>query len=191
MPEIGQHIVDEFGVQSSQSPRRRCHREDSSISFIIHHTGDWNEPLEIALWSYEGNNNTTDETITNTAKSTDANYAGITVANLTVNVVDIDTPQVTKAWTQPGDRQLTATEQSDRLQRAVESTWRRLQHQRPAGDDNQWFDYDLHHSEPHQRDGIHGAGNGNENREQRRPMVRRRDLHSNGDTTTSGRTEPA
>ena len=26
-----------------------------------------------------------------------------------MNVVDIDTPQVTKAWTQPGDRQLTAT----------------------------------------------------------------------------------
>ena len=96
-----------------------------------------------------------------------------------MNVVDIDTTQVTKAWTQPGGRQLTATDKAT----GYNVRWK------APGDDKQWFDYDLHHSEPHQRDGIHGAVNGNENWEQRRPMVRPRDLHSNGDTTTSGRAE--
>ena len=33
------------------------------LAFIIQHTEDWNEPLEIALWSYQ-DNNTTDETVT-------------------------------------------------------------------------------------------------------------------------------
>ena len=45
-------------------------------------------------------------TITHTAVSADANYHGITVSDLTVNVIDNDTPQVTGVWTQPGDPHL-------------------------------------------------------------------------------------
>ena len=45
-------------------------------------------------------------TITHRVESGDADYHGITVSDLTVNVIDNDTPQVTGVWTQPGDRQL-------------------------------------------------------------------------------------
>ena len=63
--------------------------------------------------------NATDETVTVThiAISTDADYDGIAISDLTVNVIDNDTPRVTGVWTQPGDRQLvvnwTATDKAD------------------------------------------------------------------------------
>ena len=71
-------------------------------------TGNWNAPREVTLRTIE-DADTTDETVTITHQvvSDDADYAGITVPNLTVNVIDNDTSQVTGVWTQPGDRQLT------------------------------------------------------------------------------------
>ena len=61
----------------------------------------------MTVWAHE-DADTTNETVTIThrVESADANYEGITVPNLTVNVIDNDTPQVTGVRTQPGDRQL-------------------------------------------------------------------------------------
>ena len=69
---------------------------------------NWNAPREVRLRTIE-DADATDETVTIThrVESDDADYHGITVSDLTVNVIDNDTPQVTGVWTQPGDRQLT------------------------------------------------------------------------------------
>ena len=68
---------------------------------------NWNAPREVRLRTIE-DADTTDETVTIThrVESDDADYHGITVSDLTVNVIDNDTPQVTGVWTQPSDRQL-------------------------------------------------------------------------------------
>ena len=70
-------------------------------------TGNWYVPREVRLRTIE-DADTTDETVTITHRieSDDPNYEGITVSDLTVNVIDNDTPQVTGVWTQPGNRQL-------------------------------------------------------------------------------------
>ena len=67
----------------------------------------WNVPRQVLLRTIE-DADATDETVTIThrVESDDADYHGITVSDLTVNVIDNDTPQVTGVWTQPGDRQL-------------------------------------------------------------------------------------
>ena len=68
----------------------------------------WDAPREVRLRTIE-DADATDETVTinHRVESDDADYHGITVSDLTVNVIDNDTPQVTGVWTQPGDRQLT------------------------------------------------------------------------------------
>ena len=68
---------------------------------------NWNAPREVRLRTIE-DADTTDETVTinHRVESDDADYHGITVSDLTVNVIDNDTPQVTGVWTQPGDRHL-------------------------------------------------------------------------------------
>ena len=68
----------------------------------------WNVPRQVLLRTIE-DADATDETVTinHRVESDDADYHGITVSGLTVNVIDNDTPQVTGVWTQPGDRQLT------------------------------------------------------------------------------------
>ena len=70
-------------------------------------TLNWDTPRPVTVWADE-DPDTRNETVTITHQvvSDDANYHGITVPNLTVNVVDNDTPQVNGVWTQPGDRQL-------------------------------------------------------------------------------------
>ena len=67
----------------------------------------WNVPRQVLLRTIE-DADATDETVTinHRVESDDADYHGITVSDLTVNVIDNDTPQVTGVWTQPGDRQL-------------------------------------------------------------------------------------
>ena len=73
--------------------------------------------------------NSTDETITvtHTAVSADADYSGITVASLTVNVVDKDTPQVDGMSIQPGYEQLTVNWNA-----APHATGYKLQWRRPG-----------------------------------------------------------
>ena len=73
----------------------------------VFNTGNWNAPRQVTLRADE-DADTTDETVTIThaVTSSDADYNGITVPNLTVTIIDNDTPQVTRVWTQPGDRQL-------------------------------------------------------------------------------------
>ena len=73
----------------------------------VFNTGDWNALREVRLRTIE-DADTTDETVTITHRieSDDPNYEGITVSDLTVNVIDNDTPQVTGVWIQPGDQQL-------------------------------------------------------------------------------------
>ena len=73
-------------------------------------TGNWNAPRQVTLRTSE-DADTTDETVTIThrVESGDTDYEGITVPDLTVTVIDNDTPQVTGVWTQPGDRQLVVT----------------------------------------------------------------------------------
>ena len=67
----------------------------------------WDAPHQVTLRASE-DADTTDETVTITHRieSDDPNYEGITVSDLTVNVIDNDTPQVTGVWTQPRNRQL-------------------------------------------------------------------------------------
>ena len=64
--------------------------------------------FELVTLTTNEDTNTTDETVTVThaVTSSDADYNGIAVPNLTVNVIDNDTPQVTGVWTQPRNRQL-------------------------------------------------------------------------------------
>ena len=70
-------------------------------------TLNWNAPRQVLLRTIE-DADATDETVTIThrVESDDADYHSITVSDLTVNVIDNDTPQVTGVWTQPSDRQL-------------------------------------------------------------------------------------
>ena len=73
----------------------------------VFNTGNWNAPREVRLRTIE-DADTTDETVTIThaVTSRDADYNGIAVPNLTVTIIDNDTPQVTGVWTQPRNRQL-------------------------------------------------------------------------------------
>ena len=50
-----------------------------------------------------------------------------------------------------------------------------LQHRRPAGHGHVGVDHALHDSQPHQRHGIHGAGDRDPNRRRRRPALGRDD----------------
>ena len=50
-----------------------------------------------------------------------------------------------------------------------------LQHRRPAGHGHDGVDHALHDSQPHQRHGIHGAGDRDPNRRRRRPALGRDD----------------
>ena len=71
-------------------------------------TANWDTPQTVRMTGIEDDdtrNNTV--TITHEVQSADDNYHEITVPDLTVKVIDNDTPQVTGVWTQPGDRQLT------------------------------------------------------------------------------------
>ena len=85
--------------------------EDSTVAphrpATAFNTGNWDQPRPVTLTARE-DADTADETVTIThrVESADADYEGITVPDLTVNVIDNDTPQVTGVWTQPGDRQL-------------------------------------------------------------------------------------
>ena len=71
-------------------------------------TLNWNAPRQVLSRTIE-DADTTDEvvTITHRVESDDTDYEGIAVPDMTVTVIDNDTPQVTGVWTQPGDRQLT------------------------------------------------------------------------------------
>ena len=71
-------------------------------------TQNWNTPRPVTVWADE-DADTTDETVTITHQvvSDDTDYEGITVSDLTVNVVDNDTPQVAGVWIQPSYEQLT------------------------------------------------------------------------------------
>ena len=60
-----------------------------------------------------------------------------------------------------------------------------LQHQRLDGDDNQWFDHDLHNPQPHQWYGIYSAGNLNVDGPQRQPNVRPGHGHTDSNAMTS------
>ena len=85
--------------------------ENSSVAphrpAAVFNTGNWNAPRQVTLRANE-DADTTDETVTIThaVTSSDADYNGIAVPDLTVNVIDNDTPKVTGVWTQPGNRQL-------------------------------------------------------------------------------------
>ena len=91
-------------------------------------TGNWNAPREVTLRTIE-DADTTDETVTITHQvvSDDADYNGITVASLTVTVVDNDTPQVTGVSIQPGYEQLTVNWSA-----APHATGYKLQWRRPG-----------------------------------------------------------
>ena len=57
------------------------------------------------------------------------------------------------------------------LQGAVDVGRTGLQHRRPAGHGHDGVDHELHDSQPHQRHGIHGAGDRDPNRRRRRPAL--------------------
>ena len=67
-------------------------------------TLNWNAPRQVLLRTIE-DADTTDEavTITHRVESDDTDYEGIAVPDMTVTVIDNDTPQVTGVWTQPGE----------------------------------------------------------------------------------------
>ena len=63
-------------------------------------TVNWNTPwtVKVSPTANEEDDNETDDTVTLTqsVKSDDANYSGITAPDLTVKVIDKGTPQVTR-----------------------------------------------------------------------------------------------
>ena len=91
-------------------------------------TGNWNTPRKITLTA-DDDSNSTDETITIThaATSTDPDYSGITVASVTVTVIDNDTPQVEGVSIHPGYEQLTINWNA-----APHATGYKLQWRRPG-----------------------------------------------------------
>ena len=67
----------------------------------------WDAPHQVRIRASEDANATNETvTLTHRVESDDPNYNGITVTDLTVNVIDNDPPQVTGVWTQPGDSNL-------------------------------------------------------------------------------------
>ena len=102
---LGSQPTDAVTVFSTANGNNDVRTDRTSKTFT---TQNWDTPRPVTVWADE-DADTTDEavTITHQVVSDDANYDGITVSNLTVTVVDNDTPQVTGVWTQPGDRQLT------------------------------------------------------------------------------------
>ena len=127
--------------------------------------------------------------ITHTAVSADANYDGTAISNLTVTVIDNDTPQVTRVWTQPGDRHLVVNWLA-----ADKATGYKVQWKAPGDNYNTYsrsatirrgFDHDPHHPEPHQRHRIHGAGDRHLDGPHRRPSVGGGDGYADGNTMTT------
>ena len=99
---LGSEPTADVTVFSSAGTGLRLDRASKTFT-----TQNWDTPRPVTVWANE-DADTTNETVTIThrVESDDLNYHGITVSDLTVNVIDNDTPQVTGVWTQPGDRQL-------------------------------------------------------------------------------------
>ena len=155
----------------------------------VFNTGNWNQPRQVTLTTNE-DINIRDETVTIThiATSTDADYSGVTVASLTVTVVDNDTPQVAGVSIQPGYEQLTVNWTAARNATGYKLQWRRPgesydTHTRLITI-NLGFNHDLHHPRSHQPHPVRSAGCRNQNGPKRRPMVRRGHGHAGGAMTT-------
>ena len=97
---------------------------DGSPKFFT--TTNWNTPQRVRVTANE-DTNSTDETVTvtHTATSADADYNGITVASLTVTVVDNDTAQVDGVSIQPGYEQLTVNWSAAHHVTGYKLQWRR------------------------------------------------------------------
>ena len=120
---------------------------------------------------------TTDDsvTLTHSAASTDNDYGGITIDEVAVTVSDNDTARVTGVSVTSGNAQLvvnwTAVDNATGLPGAVEVGRPGLQHHRPAVHGHLRFDHEPHDHGPGQRHRVHGAGERDADRRQRRPAV--------------------
>ena len=127
--------------------------------------------------------------LTHSATSMDSDYQGITIAGVAVTVNDNDTDQVMGVGVAPGNAQLVVTWTAVSTATGYTVQWmssgQGLQHRRPAGHGHDGVDHALHDSQPHQRHGIHGAGDRDPNRRRRRPALGRDDGDAESAATAS------
>ena len=99
---------------------------------------------------------------------------GVVTGTVTVDVTDNDTAQVTGVTVDAGDAQLVVNWTAVDNATGYTVQWKSgpgLQHRRPAGHGHFGYDDESHDHGPHQRHGIHGAGDRDPDRRQRQPAV--------------------
>ena len=142
-------------------------------------------------------------TLTHSATSTDSAYDAIAIGGVTVTVEDNDTAppppvtglaQVMGVGVAPGNARLVVNWTAVDTATGYTVQWMSggggLQHQRPAGHGHVGVDHALHDSRPHQRHGIHGAGDCDPDGRQRRPALGRDDGDAESAAAAAAGDEP-
>ena len=123
---------------------------------------------------------TTDDAValTHSAASADNDYGGIAIPGVAVTVSDNDTARVTGLTVTPDNGRLavnwTAVGNATGYQVQWKSGGQGLQHRRPAVHGHFGYDDEPHYHGPRQRHRIHGAGERDPDRRQRRSRRRRK-----------------
>ena len=138
-------------------------------------TRNWNVAQTVTVKAGNDTDLTNDTvTLTHSAASTDGNYNGITIGSVVVTVEDNDTAQVTGVAVTSGNAGLlvnwVAVDNATGYKVQWKSGSRELRHH-PAGHHHLGFDHKPYDCQPHQRHGIHGAGDRDADRRQRRPAL--------------------
>ena len=122
-------------------------------------------------------------TLTHSAASTDSDYGGIAIADVTVTVEDDDTAQVTGVTVDSGNAQLVVGWDAVGNATGYRVQWKsggQSYNTSRQAIDRLGFDHEPHDPRPDERHRIHPAGESGPDRRQRRPVVGRRDGHAGG-----------
>ena len=126
---------------------------------------------------------TTDDTValTHSAASADSGYSGIAIPSVAVTVSDNDTAQVTGLTVTSGNAQLAVNWTAVDNATGYKVQWKsgsQGYNTKPAVHGHLRFDHEPHDHGPRQRHRVHGAGERDADRRQRRPGVGGEDGHA-------------
>ena len=138
-------------------------------------TTNWSTAQTVTVTA--GNDaDTTNDTVTlaHSATSTDTNYGGITIGSVVVTVTDNDTAQVTGVAVTSGNARLVVNWAAVGNATGYKVQWKSGSQSYNTGNrqaHHLGYDHEPHDPQPHQRHGIHGAGDRDADRRQRRPVL--------------------
>ena len=144
----------------------------ASLTFT---TANWNTAQTVTVTATTDTDTTNDTvTLTHSAVSTDSNYGGITIGSVVVTVADNDTAQVTGVVVTSGNARLVVNWAAVGNATGYKVQWKsgtQSYDTTRQATSHLGYDHEPHDPQPHQRHGIHGAGDRDADRRQRRPAL--------------------